>query len=198
MADESNIALEAISVVKDFVSKGQGGLNYSSDQITYPRDLAQVPEDANSKEVMVANVHKAGSLYASDELTFSVYGQFRAYDQTIIDDPNAIVTPVMANVYIDLTSSEKAGLSELEIHFTALQTPYGNGTDPRIRFLCEGHYDPAGSGDFRFRAVVEIDQNGNVNCLEDDPPRITGGDGVISDDSPHGFDVTIQDGGLVI
>ncbi len=199
MAEDGGIALQAISVLKDFVSKGQGGLTYSSDQITYPKDLAQVPEDASPKTQAVASIGKLGSLYASDNITFLVHGDFRAYDQTIEDDPNSIVTPVMANVYIDLDSSEKAGLTELEIKFSALQVPYGTGQDPRIRFLCEGHYDPAGTGDLRFRAVVEIDQNANVNCVAgDDAPKITGGDGEINDDSPNGFDVTIQDGGLVI
>jgi hypothetical protein len=138
MADESGVALKAISVLKDVVSKGQGGLAYTSDQITYPNDLGQVPDDAFPKTQNVASMSKPASLYAGDSITFEVHGEFRAYDQLILDDPNSIVMPVMANVYVDLYSSEKADLTELEIHFTALQTPYGTAQDPRIRFLCEG------------------------------------------------------------
>lgn len=198
--DGGGFVLKALSFVKDFVSKGQGGLTYISDQVKYPGDLAQVPDDAVLKTQQVAYIHKLGSLYASDDITFFVHGNFRAYSQSIEDDPNSIVMPVLANVYVDLEDSQKAELTELEIHFTALETPYGTAQDPRIRFLCEGHYDPAGSGDARFRAVVEIDQNANVNCVgDDDHPKITGGDGAINDDSPNGFGVTIQDeGGLVI
>jgi len=72
---------------------------------------------------------------------------------------------------------------------TALHTAYETAADPKIRFVCDGHYDPAGSGDTRFRAVVEIDQNANVTVID---KQITGGEGVISDDSPHGFSLTVE------
>src|ERR1035437_5340155 len=103
MSDDG-LALKAISVLKDFISKGQGGLNYTSDQITYPNDLGQVPGDVYSKTRQVTFIHKTGSLYASDEITFVMHGEFRAYDQPIENDPNSIVMPVMANVYVDLDS----------------------------------------------------------------------------------------------
>jgi hypothetical protein len=185
----TGVVLKAVSVLKNMVDKGQGGVNYSSDQITYPHDLALV-DDAVSKSKMVAYIHKSGYVYQSDAISFSVYGEFRAYDQVIENDPNSVVTPVMANVYIDLDQSDKAGLTELDIRFTALNTAFGTAEDPRIRFVCDGHYDPAGSGDTRFRAVVEIDQQANVNVID---KQVTGGDGIISDESPSGFSVTVEE-----
>jgi hypothetical protein len=195
MPGEADIALKAISIVPNIISKGQDGVSYTSDQITYPSDLAAVPDDAYPKIGSVAGIGKFGSLYHGDSIEFNLHGEFRPYDQLIEDDPNSVVTPIMANVYVDLYSSEKAGSSELEIHFTALKTPYGTAKDPRIRFLCEGHYDPAGTGDLRFRAVVEIDQNANVNVVEG--PQITGGEGEVHDYSPNGFSVSAPDGGVI-
>src|SRR5664280_2722833 len=87
--DGGGLVLKALSFVKDFVSKGQGGLTYSSDQVKYPGDLAQVPDDAVLKTQQVAFIHKTGSLYASDEITFFVHGNFTAYSQSIEDDPNS-------------------------------------------------------------------------------------------------------------
>jgi hypothetical protein len=194
MPGEGDIALKAISIIPKINSQGQDGVSYTSDQITYPSDLAVVPGDAYPKIGSVAEIFKLGSLYHRDTFEFNLRGEFRPYDQLIEDDPNSVVTPIMANVYVDLYSSEKAGASELEIHFTALKTPYGTAKDPRIRFLCEGHYDPAGTGDLRFRAVVEIDQNANVNVVEG--PQITGGDGEVHDNSPNGFSVSAPDGGI--
>jgi hypothetical protein len=189
MPGETELVLKGISIVKDVISKGQGGVSYTSDQITYPHDLERVDEDVVSKMNAVASIGKTGALF-SDAISFYVHGEFRAYDQPIENDPNSLVMPVMANVYVDLQSSEKATLTELEIHFTALQTPFGTADDPRIRFLCEGHYDPAGTGDTRFRAVVEIDQNAKVNVIEQ---QKTGGDGALTDESPNGFSLTIED-----
>jgi hypothetical protein len=193
MAEEGGVGaglvLKEISVLKDMVDKGQGGISYTSDQITYPKDLERVDDTIYSRTQPIASIHKSGYVYHSDDIVFYVHGEFRAYDQLILNDPNSVVTPVMANVYVDLDHSEKAGLTQLEIHFTALQTPFGSPEDPRIRFVCDGHYDPAGSGDTRFRAVVEIDGQANVNVVESE---VTGGDGVLTDNSPKGFDLTVE------
>jgi hypothetical protein len=195
MSEESGegegLVLKGVTVLKGMFDKGQGGITYTSDQITYPDDLKAVPDDlTRSGGSMAACIGKRGYVYASDNIWFRVQGQFREYDQTILGDPNSVTTPVMANVYVDLEESEKAGLTELEIHFTALRTPYGTAEDPKIRFVCDGRYDPAGTGDTRFRSVLEIDQKGYVNVIEHD---VTGGDGVMSDDSPNGFFLTIAD-----
>lgn len=135
MPGEADIALRAMSIVPTIISKGQDGVSYTSDQITYPSDLAAVPDDAYPKIGIVAGIGKVGSLYHGDSIDFNLHGEFRPYDQLIEDDPNSVVTPIMANVYVDLYSSEKAGSSELEIHFTALKTAYGTAKDPRIPIL---------------------------------------------------------------
>ena len=63
MPEEADIALKAISIVPNIISKGQDGVSYTSDQITYPSDLAAVPDDAYHKIGIVAGIGKSGSLY---------------------------------------------------------------------------------------------------------------------------------------
>jgi hypothetical protein len=181
--------LSLIAVSSDYVKGGSGGLVHSSDMITYPKDLVQVG-DAYAKTNAAAYIGKHGYVY-TDSVNFDLHGDFRAYDQQILDDPNSIVWPVMANVNITLGSlSDMSSKSELSIAFKAMATAYGTPEDPRLRFLCEGHYDPALTGDTRFRVVLEIDQNASVNVIEQE---ITMGDGVLADESPHGFSLRIPD-----
>jgi hypothetical protein len=180
-----DFVLKGINVVRDFSAKSQSGLTWTSDQITYPHDLGQVPDDAYPHSKTVAYFYKEASLFAGDRIAWGMHGNFRPFFQLVEGDPNSITPPVIANVYVGLDSVDKADRSELEIHFKALETPYGTPEDPRIRFLCEGHYDAAGTGECTFRAVVEIDANANVTCVEG--PQITGGEGQISDSSPNGF-----------
>jgi hypothetical protein len=184
-------ALAAIGVVSGYISGGSGGLSHSSDMNTYPKDLASVG-DAYPREHTAAFIYKQGELF-TDELTFEVHGDFRAYDQQILEDPNSIVWPVMANVYITLAGALAANKisskSELSIAFKAMETAYGTPQDPRVRFLCEGHFDPALTGDTQFRVVLEVDQDANVNVIQQE---ITIGDGVLADNSPRGFSLHIE------
>jgi len=189
MPDAEDVLSKTVSVLKNMVDRGQGGVTYTSDQITYPSDLDNV-EDALTRRQTVAYIYKDGSFYEDDAITFMLHGEFRAYEQLVEGDPNSITTPIMANVYVDLERSKKAGLTELEIHFNALHAAYGPDEDPRIRFVCDGRYDPAGSGDTRFRVVLEVDQNANVTVVES---QVTGGDGVLHDSSPNGFSLTVEE-----
>jgi hypothetical protein len=182
--------LQSISVLRDINSNSQSGVSYTSDQVTYPHDLPQVPEDAYWHERPALLVHHQGYVYNNDQISFAVRGNFRAFDQTIEGDPNSVATPVMANVDVYLDGIEKAGHTALEVRFSADATPYGTATDPRLHFRCEGHYDPAGGGDTRFTAVLEVDQHGNVNLVSG---QITGGDGEIADNSPSGFSLAIRE-----
>jgi len=182
-------ALALIGVATNYITGGSGGLSHSSDMITYPQGLLQVA-DAYPKTNRAAYFSKQGYIY-TDSIWFDLHGEFRAFDQLIEGDPDSITEPVMANVYITLgTSSDMSSKSELSIAFKAMTTAYGTPQDPRIRFLSEGHYDPALTGDTRFRVVLEIDQNANVNVIEQ---QITMGDGVLSDESPGGFSLRIPD-----
>lgn len=182
--------MKMVSVLKDMSSASQSGVSYTSDVATYPHDLAQVPEDAYAGQQAVLFVHKQGYAYHDDQITFMVSGNFRAYDQLIEGDPHSITMPVLANVGVHLEQVKKAGLTTLEVGFAAYPTPYGTPEDPRIRFHCEGHYDPAGSGDTRFAAVVEVDQHANVNVIEG---HVVGGDGELTDNSPAGFAMGVND-----
>ena len=189
MPDGGDILSTTVSVLKDMVNQGQGGITYTSDQITYPSDLDNVADAVTGRQT-VAYIYKNGSFYEDDAITFMLHGEFRAFEQLVEGDPSSITTPIMANVYVDLESSKKAGLTELEIHFNAMQKAYGRDEDPRIRFVCNGRYDPAGSGDTRFRVVLEVDQNANVTVIES---QVTGGDGVLQDNSPNGFSLTVEE-----
>jgi hypothetical protein len=182
--------LKTLSVLRDLTSDSQSGVSYSSDQVTYPHDLDRVPEDAYAREQTALYVHKQGYAYRDDQISFAVRGSFRAFDQLILGDPASITVPVMANVDVYLNGVDKAGLSTLEVRFSADATPYGTAEDPRIRFRCEGHYDPAGAGDTRFTAVLEVDQHANVNIVA---AQVTGGDGQLGDNSPAGLSLAIQE-----
>lgn len=182
--------LKTLSVLRDMTNDSQSGVSYTSDQVTYPHDLERVPEDAYGREQAALYVHKQGYAYHNDQISFAVRGNFRAFDQLIIGDPNSVTLPVMANVDVYLNGIDKAGLSTLEVRFSADATPYGTAEDPRIRFRCEGHYDPAGGGDTRFTAILEVDQHANVNVIG---AQVTGGDGEIVDNSPAGFSVGIKE-----
>jgi hypothetical protein len=182
--------MKTLSVLRDLNSASQDGVSYTSDQATYPHDLERVPEDAYWHEKSALYVHKQGYAYQDDQISFAVRGNFRAFDQLIEGDPNSVTTPVLANVDVYLDSVKKAGHTVLEARFSADHTPYGTAEDPRIHFRCEGHYDPAGSGDTRFTAIIEVDQHANVNVIG---AQITGGDGEIADYTPAGLSVGIRE-----
>lgn len=192
----AELVLKALSVYKDTVGRSESGISWTSDQVTYPADLKGqlLSDDVFSKSGQVLVISKSGGLnglYAGDNIPFAVHGDFRAYDQVIENDPASIVMPVMANVYVSYepSLSEKATLTEVEVHFTALDTIFGKAEDPRIRYVCEGHYDPAGPGDIRFAVVVEVDQNANVYLVE----NRSGPDVSLTDNSPNGVYLTVAD-----
>jgi hypothetical protein len=190
------IVLQAIQIARQTFGTSESGITWSSDQITYPSNLVGqvLPDDANDRSQTVAWIHKTGGLdglLADDSIYFTVHGNFRPYSQVILDDPASVVTPVLANVYVSYYSAlgQKATETQLEIHFTALDTAFNSAEDPRVRFICEGHYDPAGPGDVRFAVVVEIDTQANVTLIE----NRSGPDTIVTDDSPNGFDLTLPD-----
>lgn len=190
------LVLKAIQIYRQIVGTSESGLTWSSDQITYPADLAGqiLPDDAYDNSRSAAFIHKSGGmdgLFADDNMNFTVHGNFRPYSQVVEDDPASVVTPVLANVYVSYEPgfSQKATETELEIHFTALNTAFSTAEDPRVRFVCQGHYDPAGVGDVRFEVVIEVDTQANVTLVE----NRSGPDTVVTDNSPDGFNLTIAD-----
>jgi hypothetical protein len=131
-------------------------------------------------------------MYPADDILFSLHGDFRAYEVWIENDPNSVVTPVMANVYVTYDSrwsGGKAAATKLDIHFNALDTVFPPIEDPMIRYVCQGHYEPAGGGYIPFEFVIEIDQQANVNLIEN---RSSPG-AVVTDNSPKGIGLTVAD-----
>jgi hypothetical protein len=188
MVEGADIVLKEVEVLSKMSSRAQDGIVWSSQQITYPRDLGRVDDDVFPRTQLVLSIFNNSPFFEDDEIEFYVKGDFRAYEQLILNDPNSIVTPVMANVRIELDSVKKSGSTKLDVSFTALETSFGTAEDPRIRFECNGHYDPAGDGDTKFNAMIEIDQQANVTVVS---TRVVGGDGELGDNSPKGFTLRI-------
>jgi hypothetical protein len=111
-----------------------------------------LPDDVYPKTATAVRIYKDGAfdgLFQSDDLLFTLYGKFRAYDQQIENDPHSIITPVIADAYISYDahwSEGKATMSKVDIRFTALDTVVPPSDDPKIQFLCQGHYEPSPSG----------------------------------------------------
>jgi hypothetical protein len=153
--------LAGMSVVQDRIQNSQGGLTYTSDQITYPRDLERVV-GVESRSLPVAEFNQPLAMFTDTQTIFYLHGDFGR--------------GVMANVYIDVEDTTTYSTSLLSFSAKALQTPYGTPEDPRIRFVCTGRFDPAGFGDCGYRVVLEVDQTGHATPVE---RTITSGEGFL-------------------
>ena len=176
-AAAAGLVLGGVSIVQSQVNASNGGLTYSSDQITYPKDLARV-EGLAHKELEIAHFFSPGD-FVDNDTTLKLHGDFT---------PNPEATPAMANVYIDLANTTTYYTSLLTFRAAALQTVYGSQQKPCIRFVCTGRFDPAGGGDTTYRVVVEVDQWGHVGIIT---REILNGDGTIHDKGA-GFEVRVE------
>lgn len=175
------VVLGGIGIVQTAIQGSQGGLSYTSDQITYPKELERVGS-AESRSSDAAYFFSSG-IFTDNKTRFRVHGDFSdSYEQ-----PNRS-NRVMANVYIDLAETTTYSQSLLTFNARALQTPYGTPEDPKVRFVCSGRFDPAGPGDCSYRVVLEIDQHCTVNAVE---TQITNGEGNLMNLSPIGFGLIV-------
>lgn len=197
--------LKALSIEKDVVSQSDSGISWTSDRVTYPAELRGqlLPEDVHHRSRTVLEVYKEGALaglFSRDNIFFTLHGDFRPYEQLIEDDPASIVPPVMADVYVTydarMTSGvgAKAAMSKVDVHFNALDMVRPPAEDPRIRFVCQGHYEPAGGsltgdGYVPFEFVIEVDQQARISLAEDRSSV----DAVVTDNSPDGVRLTVAD-----
>jgi len=177
----AGLVLGGISIVQAAIQGSQGGLSYSSDQITYPRELERVG-DARAKSREAAYFFSAG-IFFNNETSFKVHGDFSdSYE------PANRSNRVMANVYIDLDETTSYSQSLLTFNARALQTPYGTPEDPKVRFVCTGRFDPAGPGDCSYRVVLEVDQHCYVKAVE---TQITMGEGNLRGYETIGFGLIV-------
>ncbi len=177
----AGLVLGGISIVQAAIQGSQGGLSYTSDQITYPRELERVG-NARSKSETAAYFFSAG-MFTDNETRFKVHGDFSdSYERANRSNR------VMANVYIDLDETTSYSQSLLTFNARALQTPYGTPEDPKVRFVCSGRFDPAGPGDCSYRVVLEVDQHCKVNTVES---QITNGEGNLQGYEYTGFTLFI-------
>ncbi|MES0489514.1 MAG: DUF4157 domain-containing protein [Leptospirales bacterium] len=155
----AGLVMGAISIGQTIMGPTTGSLTYQSDQISYPSGLKGVKiKKAISTEVAV---FRSFGMVTDNETIFKVHGNFsNSYEKA--NEKNRY----MANVYMDLDKTTTYSQSALSFSAKALTTPYGTPQDPKVRFVCRGRFDPAGSGDCMYRAVIEIDQYGNANCVE--------------------------------
>jgi hypothetical protein len=170
----AGLVLGGVAIVQSQINASNGGLSYTSDQITYPKDQPRA-EGLTHKEIPVAHFLSTGTVMDNDTM-FKLYGDFASLPGQ---------SPVMANVYVDLASTTTYYTSALSFKATALQTAYGTAERPTIRFLCTGRFDPAGQGDTMYRVVIEVGHTGTVGIVS---KEIVNGDGTIHDMVP-GFEV---------
>lgn len=166
--------LAALGILQNQVNNPGNNLSYSSDQVTYPKDLSMVPGSTKFIKQEIAHFFSYGAVVDNDT-TFNLCGDFGK--------------GIMANVRIELGKTTTYYTSALSFTAKALQTPYGSVEDPKIRFTCSGRFDPAGLGDCSYYVVLEIDQNGMVTPIE---ASIVNGSGDLTA-SLGGFDLTIGD-----
>ena len=179
--EAAGVALSGVSVVQDRLASTQGGLSYSSDQITYPRDLERVGATKPVNRT-VATFTSIG-MFTDNETEFSLHGDFSDSYETATTSNRT-----MANVYIEIENTTTYSQSLLTFSARALATPYGTPQDPKIRFVCTGRFDPAGSGDCSYYVVLEINQHGHAHAVEG---RITSGTGDLNLYGMSGFTLWI-------
>ncbi len=175
------LVMGGLAIGQSQINQVSGGLVYDSDQITYPKDLARVGK-TTTKSVKAAEFMSLG-MFSDNKTVFNVHGEFS--DSA---EPPTDKNRVMANVYIDMASTTTYSKSDLSFHAKALQTPYGTPEDPKVRFACNGRFDPAGPGDVSYRAVLEVDQHGNVAVIEFE---FTNGKGSVVKSATQGFFVFV-------
>lgn len=176
----AGVVLSGVSVAQDRISYSTGGLEYSSDQISYPKDLDMV-ENNITKSTVVAEFRSG--LFSENKTVFQLHGEFSDNYQKA-NGKNR----VMANVYIDRDPDTTSYyISSLKFNARALEKPYGTPDDPKIRFVCNGRFDPAGIGDCEYRVVLEVNQHGDVSCIDSK----IGGNGHIGCYKYFGFVLTV-------
>jgi hypothetical protein len=172
----------AVNVGQSLIQNQRGGLSYSSEQLTYPKDKKQISKDMPTVKTQVAHFRSSG--YVSDnDTTFAIIGDF---GEDMDEKGNS--TPFMANVFIDLGKTTTYYESKLSFNARGLQTAFGSAKDPRIRFSCTGEFDPAGPGHCFYQALIEVNRHGSVNARD---LKITSGKGNITPFADHGFELTI-------
>lgn len=189
--------LKALEIEKDVVSKSESGISWTSDRVTYPQELKGQarPDDVYPNSATALRISKEGAfsgLFSADDILFTLYGNFRPYDQLIENDPYSVVTPVMADVYVSYDSrwsGGKATMSKVDVRFNALDTLSPPQENPKIQFLCQGSYEPAGGGYIPFEFVFEVDAQANVSLVENRSST----DATLTDNSPQGVELTVSD-----
>jgi hypothetical protein len=170
----AEVGLAALGIIQNQVSSSNGGLSYTSDQVTYPKDLNMVPGSTTPIDTTIATFASEGWFTADHDTQFNLKGDFGL--------------GIMANVRIDLEGTTSYSKSDLNFNAKALQTPYGTLADPRIRFVCSGKFDPVGFGDCSYSSTLEINQFGKIKVLEN---RITNGEGYLFGGIGGGFRLRI-------
>ena len=119
---------------------------------------------AKSVDSLVAEFQSFG-LVDDNHTTFNLHGDFTPNFATA-----AAGKGFMANVYITLDETTEYSKSTLSFSATALLSAYGDAANPKLRFRCEGRFDPVGSGDCRYGFLVEVDQFGDTNIIQSKLP----------------------------
>jgi hypothetical protein len=191
--EEVGAALAAIGVAQTAVSQTEGALEWTSDQVTYPKDTAMA-EGTMHHETPAA--HFFCPSYAGEDNNDTVFvlrGDFS-------ENP-----PRMLNVAFDQGQSTTYSHSSLSFHARADDTAHGTGAAPELHFHCAGRFNPAGPGDADYRVTLAVNTRGEVHVLAHDVragepgPEVTDhgaeiagwGTPTLTDMSPNGFRLDI-------
>jgi hypothetical protein len=184
-AEVAGLALAAGGLLQGQVNGKQDGLTFSSSVLQYPKEQARVGPNLKHVSKLAAEFFAGGSVF-DNKTKFYLRGEFS--DSSA---PPTATNRVMSNVYIDVESTTTYYASTLSFAAIGLDTAYGTAADPKLRFVCQGRFDPAGAGDVGYRAVLEIDQHANVNCVEF---SLIHGDAFVYQSTTEGFRIELNPG----
>jgi hypothetical protein len=159
------LVMGGVAIAQSQANNVVGNLTYDCDQMSYPDAVDIAGVDLKPKHRKAAEFFSKG-VWSDNHTIFKLHGDFSDTDEPVKSDKDGRVTNrILKNVYIDLATTTTYDKSDLSFKAKGLKNPYGKPEDPRLRFVCSGRFNPLGSGDCVYRAVLEVDQHGNVNCL---------------------------------
>lgn len=182
-AEVAGLVMGGLGLLQGQVNVTQGELKFSSAQLQYPKEQERVGPDLKHVNKLAAEFYAEGT-FIDNKTKIFLRGEF--------SDSYAPATEqnrVMSNVYLDIESTTTYSKSELSFTAVGLDTPYGTAKDPKVRFACAGHFDPVGEGDVGYRALLEIDQHANVNCIEF---SLTHGEAFVTQSKTTGFRIELK------
>jgi hypothetical protein len=185
----AGVVVSAIGVASNVINSGSGGLTVTSEQASFPvLPNSFVKTQGTSQttptkcitfhsDPSVSNVPILDTITAAANLGRTRYTEchteltlFVDVGETImaqLDSGDVEKVPLIQNAFIKKTkTTDYAGGqfgSLLTFMATAMRQRVGSLADPKIRFSCEGRFDPQGAGDCQYTFFLDVDKFGQVS-----------------------------------